>query len=235
MNFYSRKWKNCIKSDSIEDYIRTYEERIKILKRWKEKGIYLDTNKKKDENDSVTFYTTNLQVANEENFILDESKSEIQYHTYKIGVYSRYKIIREQFIKAIHAIGDSRGKDYFLSYKYQKNHYAFKFHFLTRIFRHESGINITLRSEKFQGIIHFYHIKDEINKKIVPFLKQDSRIPVSILFVGYDSILPPNPEEVDQNIQIIKETTKISNSCYISADDPDSMFQVIDKMIEIIY
>ncbi len=241
MTYYSRKLQiniNAKNAKTIEECIRIYEERTNLLKKWKEKGIYLDTNKKNDESD-VLFFTTDLMVANEEGFSPVESKSGIQYHTYKIGIYSKFPIIKEQFLKTIHAMGVPRGKDSFLSYKIQENHYSLHFHsILGTSAISTSSINKYMKNSNFQGIIHFYHIKFDMNREfrqILKFIKWDSRYPVPILFVGYDSILPPNPEDLDKNIPIIKETTKISGSCYISIDEPNSMFQIIDKLIELIH
>ena len=56
---------------------------------------------------------------------------------------------------------------------------------------------------------------------------------IPILLIGYDSVLPQNPKKIDQNIPLIQKYFGEFNSLNISVDKPDSMFQILDRIISI--
>lgn len=55
---------------------------------------------------------------------------------------------------------------------------------------------------------------------------------IPIIFVGYDSILPQNPEK-DRNILLINNYFSNFNSLYIPVEKSDSIFQIVDRNIEL--
>ena len=84
-----------------------------------------------------------------------------------------------------------------------------------------------------RGIIYFYNIHDKIEENRLNLVKDRFFHLIPILFVGYDSILPKNHEKIDQNIQLIKKYFRDFNTLYISVDKPDSMFQILDRIINL--
>jgi len=62
---YNNKW-NGAEAKSIDDFIRIFEEKLSLFKRWNEKGIKLDPHGVGS--NYAIFYTYDEQVAREEGF-----------------------------------------------------------------------------------------------------------------------------------------------------------------------
>ena len=255
---YFRIWQNkkiTSGAKNIDDFIEIFENHTHILKKWKKEGVYLDPNSNIYD-DHATFFTTNLQNANEEGFkqeeseeLAEETESQIKheksddkdntriYDMIKICVFSKYEIIKEQFFKTINAgffdritkerIGVEFG---ILSYQKSKKH-IFQFWSISNKHRHEQMIpNFILGS---RGIIYFYQINEKIEEDRLNLVKRNKSSKIPILFVGYDTILSQKPEQNDDNILLIKKYFDKFNSLYISVNNQDSMFQILDKIISL--
>ena len=154
---------------------------------------------------------------------------------FKIIIFSKHEIIKQQFLKAINAIDvfDSSkkleiGVDFaFLLYPKIK----FQFWSLSNKPQYEFLKYSYISGSR--GIIYFYNIHDKIEENHLNLVIDRFFHLIPILFVGYDSVLPKNHEKIDQNIQLIKKYFRDHNSLYISMDKPDSMFQILDRIIHL--
>lgn len=167
--------------------------------------------------------------------ILDESEI---YNSLKINIFSDDDKIEQQFLKEIKAVGS-----FDTSYKstigtsmaqliYQKGkRYRIQF-WLMNIASDFQYVRPTFMRSSC-GIIFFYNLNEKIDESLLDMVIKQAMtiIPIlPILFVGYDSVLPKNPEKIDQNIQKYFDEF---NSLYISVDNPDSMFQILDRIISL--
>ena len=156
----------------------------------------------------------------------------------KICIFSRDEKIEQLFLKDIKAndlFSSSKKPDigiHFTLLSYQgKEKYIFQFWSISNKHRHEIMIpNFVLGSG---GIIYFYRINDKIEESRLKMVKENASSRIPIIFVGYDTNLPEKPDQSDQNIRLIKKYFDDFNSLYISVDTPDSMFQILDRIISL--
>ncbi|MHA1647133.1 MAG: hypothetical protein ACTSVL_06145 [Promethearchaeota archaeon] len=248
---YNRIWKNkdiTKEAQNIDDFIKIFENLTKILKKWKKEGVYLDPNSKIND-DCATFYTTNQETANEENFNQedsDELEEEIKFgDLFTILIYLKNAIIRKRFFTGINAYFGKKSStnmkplENFAIKSYQTKNYDFAFQFLEFTYKSYIYPSFPLIFSKFtigfKKIIYFYHINEEIEENFLNMVKHGLHFKPPILFVGYDSILPKNPENKDQNIPIIQKYFNNFDLIYISTDDRGCMYRVLDKIVEIYF
>ncbi|MHA1673584.1 MAG: hypothetical protein ACTSYI_08140 [Promethearchaeota archaeon] len=147
--------------------------------------------------------------------------------------------IKHQFLQAIGAseiIGPSSkmtvGVDFFISYYSTSKDYTFQIWLIGNATRFESLVPSFLMAS--WGVIYFYRITDTIKKKRLALMKSGVDPNMHILFVGYDAVLPANPEEIDQNILLIQTYFPACHSMYIAVDEKrpdDALANVLDELI----
>ena len=156
----------------------------------------------------------------------------------KVCIFSRDEKIEQQFLKDIKAkdlfsssTKPDIGIDFTLLSYQGKEKYIFQFWSISNKHRHEIMIpNFVLGSG---GIIYFYQINEKIEESRLKMVKENASSRIPIIFVCYDTILPKKPEQSDHNIPIIQKFFGDFNSLYISVDKPNSMFQILDKIISL--
>ena len=232
-----RVWKynwNTKKAKNIDDFIEIFENITQVLKNLKKEGMDLDPKSKIDD-DCITFYTINPEIVNEESFKQGDSdelreKIELFSDMLKIPVFSKDEIIRRRFFEGINACYGmelSRGMEPLVNFairSYQTEN--FKFTFVFWEFSYETifprFVKNTLLSNYIIGsreIVYFYHIDEKIDEDLLSCIKSNSNSKVPILFIGYDTVLPENPENSDKNIPIIQKYYNSFDSFYLSTDD----------------
>lgn len=167
----------------------------------------------------------------------DKSEKDI-LEILKINIFSKDEEINQRFLKEIKAVDLFEGPIQleigvkFANLRYQTSkRYFLQFWVISNKSRFGQMIpNFLLGS---RGIIYFYQINEKIEENRLKLVKSEITLKVPILFVGYDSFLPKNPEKVDPNIQIIMNYFNEFNSLYISVDNRDCMFQILDRMISL--
>lgn len=238
------KW-NTKEIKNIDGFIEIFENLTQILKNWKEEGIVLGPNSKIDD-DCATFYTINPEMAKQERFKQEDSDELKNKHFLKVPIFSKNEIIRQRFFKGIDAYYGmelSKGMQPLVSFvikSYETNNYKFTFQFWE--FNNESIFSKFVKDRILstyivgsREVIYFYHIDEKIEEDLLNLIKESANSNIPILFVGYDSILPKNPEINDQNIPTIQKYYNNFNSLYISTDNQGCMFRVLDKIIELFF
>ncbi len=82
-----------------------------------------------------------------------------------------------------------------------------------------------------RGIIYFYPLQEAIDEKWVMRVKSRADSEANIVFVGYETGLSLEPDKKDLNRVRIQASEGPVYSCYISLDQPESMFIIMDILI----
>ena len=254
MTKYYRIWQNryiTANAKNIDDFIEKFESLTQVLKKWKEEGVYLDPDSN-IEDDQAIFITTDMQIANEEGFKQDISeelennlnnpnkktqKDEKEIDDIlKISIFSKDKEIKQQFLKAIKAINvfeslkkSEIGVEFAKLVYHKSKGFRIMFYLMSNESQFKRVIPTYMKGSR--GIIYFYYVNDEIEENSINGVISPEFSQIPVLFVGYDSTLPKNPEKIDRNIPLIQKYFGEFNTIYVSMGKPDSMFQILDRII----
>ncbi|MHA1677420.1 MAG: hypothetical protein ACTSWX_11350 [Promethearchaeota archaeon] len=117
-----------------------------------------------------------------------------------------------------------------LSYKNNKN-----FRLLFFLMSNDPVFNFIIPTymKGSHGIIYFYQFNEKIEKDRLNLISLNVSPKTPILFVGYASNLPKNPEKIDPNISMIQNLFVNPNVQYFSVIKQDNMLQIVDRIINL--
>ncbi len=242
---------------SIEEFIQIYEAAAAKLRGWQEKGVELDPQSN-IEGGRAVFTTPNFQLALDEAFeyVLEPHPFQTQVSQEgmlirgiskrsrpprflgKFCLLSKRQIITQLLFNATQALATPRSDTYSPPVNIGiKWHGPIATNYVFQLYEYFSEDLLYLLDkgwegvERAKGIVHFYHLRDTIDETLLHKVKVSMEAGTSLLFVGYDSLIPPNPEKRDPNRAIIDAVFPSFQSCYISAERPESMYLIFDILV----
>ncbi|MBA7584741.1 hypothetical protein ES708_26699 [subsurface metagenome] len=185
--------------------------------------------------------TAQSQITDNEGFTQKvnygiEGKKKL-YDRVKIIVFSNHEWIKQQFFNVIKATNkfeiptNNIGID-FKKAKYG-THKLFEFLFWSMSNEERFDQELLNYMPGALAIIYFYNIYENLEDEHLNSRKKFFELGIPALFVGYDSILPENSEKINRNVPIIQKYIKEFYSLNISVNQKDSMFKILDKIIDI--